>query len=414
MTIVTALLPSATATTPSSRIARMSTAKPPAARIASLDQFRGYTVAGMFLVNFVGSFLATPLILKHENNYCSYADTIMPHFFFAVGFAFRLTFGRRAQTEGLASAYWHVVKRLLGLALVALVIYQAPKAAETWSELGDKGAWAAIRGSCKNWFQTLMHIAVTSLWILPVIRSSALVRIAFMIASAGLQLLLSDWFYYDWVQSNGIDGGVLGFLAWTIPTIVGTLACDAVTSVAGRPKLVQVFVWGAVLMGAGWLLSCGTTLYDVQPGDVLSEKQEWAADPVIPTRERLQTHELTWAEPPFVPPPPPPERRENFWMMSQRGGTLSYHVFAAGLSLAVYGLFYIVCDIWSWQLGLFRTLGTNALVGYVLHGMVDDAVSRFMPKDSPGWYVTAGFLLYFGITYLFIRHLEKNKIYLKL
>ena len=41
--------------------------KTPTARISSLDQFRGYTVAGMFLVNFLGSYLATPLLLKHHN-----------------------------------------------------------------------------------------------------------------------------------------------------------------------------------------------------------------------------------------------------------------------------------------------------------------------------------------------------------
>ena len=35
-----------------------------------------------------------PAILKHHNTYCSYADTIMPQFFFAVGFAYRLTFLR--------------------------------------------------------------------------------------------------------------------------------------------------------------------------------------------------------------------------------------------------------------------------------------------------------------------------------
>ena len=104
----------------------MSTAKPVTTRIVSLDQFRGYTVAGMFLVNFLGAFAATPILLTHQNNFCSYADTIMPQFFFAVGFAFRLTFGRRAQTEGLARAYGHVVRRLLGLALVAIVIYSAP------------------------------------------------------------------------------------------------------------------------------------------------------------------------------------------------------------------------------------------------------------------------------------------------
>jgi predicted acyltransferase len=89
-------------------------------RIVSLDQFRGYTVAGMFLVNYMGFFVVCPVVLKHHNTYCSYADTIMPHFMFAVGFAFRLTFGRRVQSEGAVSAYMRVVRRLLGLVLVSL------------------------------------------------------------------------------------------------------------------------------------------------------------------------------------------------------------------------------------------------------------------------------------------------------
>ncbi len=55
--------------------------------------------------------------------------------------------------------------------LVALVIYQAPNAARTWHELVERGGWEVFKGSFKSWFQTLMHIAVTSLWILPVIRS---------------------------------------------------------------------------------------------------------------------------------------------------------------------------------------------------------------------------------------------------
>ncbi|MEX0977731.1 MAG: acyltransferase family protein, partial [Pirellulales bacterium] len=374
----------------------MSLVRPTTNRIASLDQFRGYTVAGMFLVNFVGGFVATPILFTHKNTFCSYADTIMPGFFFAVGFAFRLTFGRRAQTEGLPRAYVHVVRRLLGLALVALVVYGAPTAARTWQEFLDKGPWQALWHSIRDvWFQTLMHIAVTSLWILPVIRSGALVRIAYMIASAALQVGLSHWFYFEWVNGGigggGIDGGVLGFLSWTIPTIVGTLACDAVTAAGGRPRVAAMIVGGAVLMAAGWLMSCGTTLYDV-PAEQVAElrDQRRAPDPVIPSPERMETHRLAWAEPPFVPPPDPDHRKHNYWMMSQRAATVSYHTFAAGFSLALYALFYIACDVWGWQLGVFRTLGTNALVAYVLHGMVDRTVSAFMPRDSPGWYVTAG------------------------
>ena len=112
----------------------------------------------------------------------------MPQFFFAVGFAFRLTFGRRAQTDGLAAAYWHMVRRMLGLALVAMVIYNVGRTAGSpGRRCVDKGSWEALRGPLKGtWFQTLMHIAVTSLWILPVIRAGALVRVAYMIASAAL------------------------------------------------------------------------------------------------------------------------------------------------------------------------------------------------------------------------------------
>jgi predicted acyltransferase len=35
----------------------------PGGRIVSLDQFRGYTVAGMLLVNFLGGYRAVPAVL---------------------------------------------------------------------------------------------------------------------------------------------------------------------------------------------------------------------------------------------------------------------------------------------------------------------------------------------------------------
>lgn len=389
-----------------------------AGRIESLDQFRGYTVAGMFVVNFLGSFAATPVLMTHTNNFCSYADTIMPQFFFAVGFAFRLTFGRRAQADGLRQAYAHVVRRLLGLALVALVIYEAPVVADDWQQLVALGPLGALRLGVRSWFQTLMHIAVTSLWILPVIRRSAAVRILFAIGSAALFAVLSHWFYFEWVQRGGIDGGVLGFLAWTTPMIVGTLACDLLVDGDPRRRVGRLFGWGALLMLVGWLLSCGSSLYDMPatatgPADSNVE-EKWAADPVWPSRERRETHGLRTIEPPFVSPPGPELREENFWMMSQRAATLSYHVFAAGLSLALFGAFYVACDLWGWRLGLFRTLGTNALAAYVLHGIVGNAVERFVPDDSPAWYVAAGFVVYFGVTYLFLRKLERDGIYLKL
>ena len=56
---------------------------------------------GMVLVNYLGAYKEVcPRILRHTNDYCSYADTIMPHFFFAAGFALRLSLGRRIEMGG--------------------------------------------------------------------------------------------------------------------------------------------------------------------------------------------------------------------------------------------------------------------------------------------------------------------------
>ena len=88
---------------------------PSPGRIVSMDQFRGFTVAGMFLVNFVGGYAAFAEVMKHHSDrpYFSYADTIMPQFFFAVGFAYRLTFLRRLQTVGYGSAAAAALRRNL-------------------------------------------------------------------------------------------------------------------------------------------------------------------------------------------------------------------------------------------------------------------------------------------------------------
>jgi predicted acyltransferase len=430
-------------------------------RIESLDQFRGYTVAGMFLVNYLSGFWAAPFVCHHHNTYCSYADTIMPGFFFAVGFSMRLSFGRREHDQGLPRAYWHMVKRLLGLALVAIFIAYVAKPnmnGETfdWHHIKGIGVWKALHDPLKNtWFQTLMHIAVTSLWILPVLRMKPIWRILYMILSAAIHLGLSNAFYFDWVNGylnghidppSGIDGGNLGFLTWTIPTIIGTLACDTVMTPRGRVSLLaRLFGWGAVLMAFGWLASCATRMYDV-PADEVQQNasMKLAKSPVIPSKEQfekwttnLKAHRWpeALAEPPFVPPPHSHDpdsgtvnqeglrktedksdlyRKANYWMMSQRAGTISYLTFAAGFSLALYGLFYILSDMIGIKVGMFRTFGTNALVGYILHDFTADAIKNFIPNDSPPLVMWASVVFFFYITWLFIRSLEKRNIYLKL
>jgi predicted acyltransferase len=369
------------------------------ARLASLDQFRGYTVLAMFLVNFVGSYdaVATFLpILKHHHTYASYADTIMPQFFLAVGFAYRMTFLRRLEKEGAAAAYWHAIKRILGLLLVAFVVHTLGSGVASWEQFRSGQVWNAVAAGLKReYFQTLTHIAVTSLWVMPVIAARPGVRVLFMIGSAVLFHVLSHFWYYDWVNlpPKGIDGGPLGFLTWTIPLIIGTLAYDAI-STSARPPVGKLLVWGAVLMLMAYILAC---LNRVTPPNHLSAADGWTGIVV---------------EPPFVPPAD--KESVNVWTMSQRSGSVTYQTFGAGFGLMVYALFVQACDVGTLAVGIFRTLGTNALAGYILHELVAAAVKPWVPKDSPLWWISVGCALYLGICYLLLRYLERHKLYLRL
>jgi predicted acyltransferase len=356
----------------------------PGRRVVSLDQFRGYTVAGMLFVNFLGGYQVVPAVFKHHNTYCSYADTIMPQFFFAVGFAFRLTFLKRFASSGYWTAARAALKRNAGLLLLGVVIYHLDGRVRSWADLSQLGVHGFLAQAFqRDPFQTLVHIAITSIWILPVIAAGTGARVAFIIASAGLHLWLSSQFYLDWAWKRPvIDGGPLGFLTWTIPTLVGSLAYDvmAVDRDPGRSSS-KLGAWSVLLMLLGYAFSC------LGGG-------------------------LTLAPPPFVPPAA--STAVELWTMSQRTGSVAYLTFAAGFSLAVYALFVVVCDRYGWQSAIFRVFGQNALAAYIIHPLVAGAVKPYLPNDAPAWYVTAGFALYFGICVLFNRHLEKHGLFLRL
>jgi predicted acyltransferase len=351
-------------------------------RIVSLDQFRGYTVLGMLVVNFLGGFAAVPGLLKHDTRHCSYADTIMPQFFFAVGFAYRLTIHKRLAREGPRAAYGHAVRRCLGLILLGVVLYGVDFQATTWSGLVEQGPLGVLTAAFQRRpFQALVHIGLTALWITPVIAARPWVVAAFLVGSAALHGFALQQFYFDHAWRAGvIDGGPLGFLSWTIPTLAGALAYDMWRAFGPRRAWWRLALAGALVMAIGQLLT------GLGPNGL--------------------------APPPFVPLPE--GRAVDLWTMSQRTGSLSYQTFAAGFSLVVCALFVLGCDIAGLASGLFRTFGTNALAAYVVHDPIGELIHHFVPKDAPLWYVVASLLVDLGICWLFLLALERRGIFLRL
>lgn len=364
----------------------------PRPRIESLDQFRGYTVAAMFLVNFIGSFELVPAIFKHHHTYVSYADTVMPQFFFAVGFAYRLVYLRRREADGTRAAVSRALWRNTALVLLGLAVYHIDRVAADWAAFQVRGFWTCMAES--QWpraIQTLVHIGLTGFWVLPVIGARPAARVAFLACSGAAFVVLSHVWYYDWLWAHRvIDGGPFGFMTWTVPLLAGSLAYDAIAARGARRAIAPLCAWGAALMALGYGVACLTALGPASPG--------------APAAARVL------AAPPFVPPWHP----SDIWTMSQKAGSVSYLTFSAGFSLAVYALCVYLCDVRGLGLGLFGTLGRNALAGYLVHDLIGSAVGPFVPRDAPLWYVAAAFGLYFAASWLFVAYLNRHKLFLRL
>ena len=369
------------------------------ARLASLDQFRGYTVAGMFLVNFLGGYAAikqSAPLLCHHNTYCSYADTIMPQFFFAVGFAFRLTFLRRVAKDGHWAAVRHAFSRNIGLMLVGLAQYGIARGGDlSWDQMVTLGVGGYITHHLSwSYFQTLVHIALASMWVLPVIGAAPAVRIVYLAASGLAHVFISQIWYFNWNEHMGgtVDGGPLGFMTWSIPLLVGSLAYDVMTARGARGSVRPFVVWSFVLMLTGYAFACLNAVHNRLLGNVSGGLRAWLV------------------EPPFVAPALP----TDLWTMSQHAGSLSYMTFSAGFSLIVLVFFIWLSDIRNVQSSMFRTLGVNALAGYIIHGLTAGAIAPLVPDDAPLYMALLNFLLFFWLTWLFLRHLEKHKLFLRL
>ena len=256
-----------------------------------MDQFRGYTVAGMFVVNFVGGLAAFPEVLKHHNGlpYFSYADTIMPSFMFAAGFSYRLSALKRFAKLGAARAYGHFVVRSLALVLVSLVMYAAEDVdVKNWAQLDSEGIWKVVGGLLKaNLWEVLAIIGVVQIVILPVIAASTRVRTAAWLGCAAVHLAISHWFNFSFVYGkpnwmddfvglrgqSAWDGGFFGVLGWAIPMLLGTIVYDIMASHSPGTAARRVLIYGIVLLAVGYALNCLATLYDTDKGSVALDRQ---------------------------------------------------------------------------------------------------------------------------------------------
>ncbi|MEI7830604.1 MAG: hypothetical protein WCI31_12585 [Prolixibacteraceae bacterium] len=227
-------------------------------RKLSIDQFRGFAIFGMIMVNYLNHFDVIPETFKHPHYGMTFANTIAPFFLIAVGMGLRISFVRMVERNGYKNALIHTIKRYLILILIGFVLYGPNIKVDIWDALVDIG------------FAGLLAI--------PFITGTKTVRaiaaISFLIS---YQLLFIYAGYGVWTMANSIDGGPLGPLSWVSILLFGTILFDFLNESSSKNFIRYTLISGTILIILGHLLSL------LQPQEVwqFSQRSMSIAYPIL-------------------------------------------------------------------------------------------------------------------------------------
>jgi heparan-alpha-glucosaminide N-acetyltransferase len=155
-------------------------ATPTAKRVASIDIFRGLTMAVMIFVNELAGVKGLPWWTYHahaEQDLMTYVDMVFPFFLFIVGMSMPLAVERRLQQNPSHAALWlHVLSRSCGLVVLGLILANAdsvdphvmriPLSGPAWTLLGLIGGILFWLVPSRNPQQRRIYLALRVIGVL--------------------------------------------------------------------------------------------------------------------------------------------------------------------------------------------------------------------------------------------------------
>jgi predicted acyltransferase len=333
---------------------------PGAARMLSLDAFRGMTVAGMILVNNPGDWGAIYSPLQHASWHgWTPTDLVFPFFLFIVGVSITLALSRRAEAAGSRrDIYVKILRR--SLIIFALGLFLAGFPSFDLSTIRVPGV--------------LQRIAVCYL-VASVIFLNTDWRKQVYVAAV---LLLGYWALMTLVPVPGYGAGDLGSKEWNLAAYVDR-------AVFGQHVWRQAKVYDP----EGLLSTLGalaTTLAGVLTGRLLRSGRE----PLEKVSQMFVAGAACavagWAW--------------NYWLPVNKAlWTSSYVLFTAGLALELLALCYWLVDVKGyrrWSLP-FVVFGTNALAVYFLAELFAHVISLVGFARGDGKWAPLQTIIYDGL-----------------
>jgi len=320
---------------------------PVAARMQSLDVFRGMTVAGMILVNNPGTWSAIYSPLEHaEWHGWTPTDLVFPFFLFIVGVSITLALSRRAETAGSKrDLYWKIVRRSLIIFGLGLFLAGFPS---------FPLATIRIPG-------VLARIAVCYLCASVIFLNTDWRKQVYIIAG----ILLGYWALMMLVPVPGFGAGLLG-------SKEGNLAAYVDRAIFGR----HIWSQGKVYDPEGLLSTLpaiATTLAGVLTGHLLRSRREGFEKVSAMFVAGVACVVAGWAW--------------NYWFPVNKAlWTSSYVLLTAGMALQLLAVCYWVIDLKGyrrWTLP-FVVFGTNALAVFFLTGLCPRLVNWIKVTGADG------------------------------
>jgi len=368
--------------------------QPGPARIASIDIFRGLTMAVMIFVNELAGVHGLPWWTYHAKgswNVMTYVDMVYPFFLFIVGLAIPLAIRARLKKNPSRPVLWlHVLLRSASLIVLGLILANADKvdAARTGMS-GSAWALLGLLGGVLFW-----NVYPESKRYRTLFRALRVI---------GFLLLV---FVYAIFRRTTPDGRV-GWIDGSYPEILGLIGYTYL-SVAALYILTRRWLWAPVIWFAALVALCAvSTLHWLNFPNTLPlyfwpfSNGSWACmtmGGVVTSAIFLGDHRwrtagqkmimaVAFAVPVLV----------AGWLLTPLGisktrATPTWSLYSVGAAVLCFTLLYWICDVkkqTAWAF-LVRPAGSNTLLTYLLPDFYDFFVTLtgllyFETHFSTGW-----------------------------